>query len=217
MKLPFTSAQFLEVFKNYNQSVFPAQVLFYLFALAIIFLAFKKKKHLDKIIVLLLSTLWLWMGVVYHLIFFTAINKAAFLFGLVFIFQGLILLYFGLVKNKLSFQLTTNFFGVAGLLFILFALVLYPLIGYSLGHIYPSAPTFGLPCPTTIFTFGIFLWSNQKFPPILLIIPLLWSFIGFSAALSLGIIEDTGLLIAALSGTTLMIIFNQKPKAVSAK
>ncbi|WP_414541485.1 DUF6064 family protein [Nostoc sp. CCY0012] len=29
---------------------------------------------------------------------------------------------------------------------------MYPLIGYALGRIFPTSPTFGVPCPTTIFT-----------------------------------------------------------------
>jgi hypothetical protein len=54
---------------------------------------------------------------------------------------------------------------------VVFALVLYPVIGYTFGHIYPSSPTFGLPCPTTIFTFGIFLWSDKRLPVAILVIP----------------------------------------------
>jgi hypothetical protein len=86
----------------------------------------------------------------------------------------------------------------------------YPLLGYLQGHIYPAAPTFGLPCPTTIFTFGILLWTDKKLPVITLVIPFLWSLIGFSAAFSLGIREDTGLLIAGLLTTIMILIWNKR-------
>jgi len=83
-------------------------------------------------------------------------------------------------------------------------------LGYNLGHVYPYSPTFGLPCPTTIFTFGILLFTNEKMPVHLLIIPLLWSVIGFTAAINLIIYEDTGLLIAGLTTFTLLLISNRK-------
>ncbi|WP_339379209.1 DUF6064 family protein [aff. Roholtiella sp. LEGE 12411] len=47
---------------------------------------------------------------------------------------------------------------------------IYPLIGYSLERTFPSLPTFGIPCPTTIFTFGLLFWTNKKFPSSLLIV-----------------------------------------------
>ena len=66
------------------------------------------------------------------------------------------------------------------------------MLGYFLGHRYPAAPSFGLPCPTTIFTLGLLLWKRDKMPAWLFLIPLLWSAIGFSAALVLGMKEDVG-------------------------
>jgi len=43
-------------------------------------------------------------------------------------------------------------------------------------------------------------------PRYALIIPLLWSSIGFTAALTLGIREDIGLLVAGLVGTVLLFM-----------
>ena len=50
MKLPFSVEQFLEIFKDYNTSVFPLHFMFYVLALAIIFLAIKKNAASDMII-----------------------------------------------------------------------------------------------------------------------------------------------------------------------
>jgi hypothetical protein len=47
-------------------------------------------------------------------------------------------------------------------------------------------------------------------PVHLLIIPLLWSIIGFTAALQLTIYEDIGLLIAGLTAVTFLLINNRK-------
>ena len=212
MKLPFTVEQFLEIFKSYNQAVYPMQILFYLLAALVIFLSVRMITNASKIINSILAFLWLWMGIVYHLFYFSEINKAAYLFGSIFIIQGLLFLYQGVFNNKLSYKFTPGLFGGSGAFLVVFALIVYPIIGYTFGHIYPSSPTFGLPCPTTIFTFGIFLWSDKRVPVTILIIPFLWSLIGFLAALKLGIFEDTGLLIAGLFAFTMITRANRKVK-----
>jgi hypothetical protein len=67
-------------------------------------------------------------------------------------------------------------------------------------------PVFGVaPCPTTIFTFGILLWTTDRVPKYLLVIPLLWALVGTFAALSLGIPEDYALPVAALISLALLI------------
>lgn len=210
MKLPFTVEQFLEIFKNYNQSVFPMQIVFYLLGAAILSLSIKKPANADKIINVILSFFWLWMGIVYHLIYFVHINKAAYLFGGIFILQGLLFFYKGVLSNKLSYQFRFDIPGLAGSLLIIFALIIYPFFGYLFGHFYPASPTFGLPCPTTIFTFGILLWSDKKISLLILIIPFMWSVIGFVAALQLGIREDVGLLVSGIAATTIITFQNKK-------
>jgi hypothetical protein len=88
-------------------------------------------------------------------------------------------------------------------------MLIYPVLGHFLGHTYPRSPTFGLPCPTTIFTFGLLLWTGRGFPKYLLAIPAIWSMIGFFAALQLGVLEDVMLLMTGLVAT-LMILYRDK-------
>jgi Family of unknown function (DUF6064) len=89
---------------------------------------------------------------------------------------------------------------------MIYAMLIYPLIGTLLGHGYPRSPSFGVaPCPTTIFTFGLLLWTNARVPKIVLIIPFLWALLGFSAALSLGVREDLGLLLAGVLSVAMLL------------
>lgn len=208
--MPFTSDQFMEVFKSYNLSVWPTQIILNIIALAAIILVIKKYRLSDRINTGILGFLWLWVGIVYHLIHFTSINNAAYIFGVLFILQAFIFIYAGIVKDHLSFKYQANIYGIIGAIFLLYALILYPILGHLLGHIYPKSPTFGLPCPTTIFTFGLLLWTDKKIPKYILIIPFLWSIVGFSAAVNLKVYEDFGLLIAGILGTILIIVRDKK-------
>ncbi len=210
--IPFTPEQFFQVFEKYNQTIFPMQFLLVLMAITVIFMAVSRKPFRNKIISGLLGFLWLWTGIVYHLIFFTAISPPAYLFGTLFIFQGLMFLYEGVARNCLSFHASWKFYGILGAILIVYALAIYPLIGYELGRIFPTSPTFGVPCPTTIFTFGLLFWTDKKVPLSLLIIPALWSIVGTSAALNFGIKEDFGLLVAGSLGTAFIIRRNLTPK-----
>lgn len=211
MNLPFSQTQFLENFARYNTAVYPVQLIFFGLAVLAVVWALKNNKFTDKGISGILVFFWLWMGIVYHFIFFSAINKAAYVFGSLFVIQAILFFIYGVRQNKIRFEFRRDCYAIAGLAFITFALVVYPILGFFFGHAYPANPTFGLPCPTTIFTFGILLMASRQFNRLLLVIPLLWAFIGFGAALSLGIREDAGLLVAGVSGAV-MIWFGQRDK-----
>jgi len=94
-------------------------------------------------------------------------------------------------------------------------MLIYPLLGIALKHDYPRAPMFGVAhCPTVIFTLGLLLWTdNGKLPRYVLVIPLIWSVIGFTAAISLGIREDIGLLVA---GIVTLLLLMATPKEAPA-
>lgn len=208
--MPLTTEQFLKVFADYNQTVFPMQFFLIAAALLIVFLAFNPGKSSSKLITAILAFFWLWMGAVYHLIFFSQINPLAFLFGGLFVLQAVILFYAGVLTNKLSFRFYYDAKGVTGFLLILYALFFYPLLGLNFEHQYPQLPTFGLPCPTTIFTFGLFLWTDKKMPFSVWLIPFIWSLIGSSAVFLFGIREDFGLLLAGIIGTTILLWNNRQ-------
>ena len=205
--IPFTIEQFMQVFERYNNAIWPGHVLIYLAGLTAIALAFKRGAVRSKLISLILAALWLWMGIVYHFIFFSTINKAARLFGALFIVQSLIFIFAGM-SSKLSFEFRPNVQGILGAVLITYALVLYPLIATFYGHLYPAAPTFGVPCPTTIFTFGVLLGAGINIRIYMLIIPVLWSLMGLWAALSLGMYEDLGLPVSGLS--TLWMVLQRR-------
>lgn len=215
MNIPFTVDQFLDVFEQYNTTVWPVQILLNLFAVLMIIVTFKKVKIANKLNSAILAFFWFWIGLVYHLLFFTSINKAAYVFGVLFIIQGILFIFAGVLKGQISFKLSWDLYGIMGAVFIVYALMIYPVFAHLLGQVYPKMPTFGLPCPTTIFTFGILLQANKKVPGYILVIPVIWSIIGFSAAINLAVYEDFGLVIAGIVGTILILIKNKSDKIMT--
>jgi hypothetical protein len=200
MRLPFSSEQFFEVFGRYNEAVWPAQAGLLLLALIAVAAAVRGSGsgRPRRIVAAILALLWAWMGLVYHIGFFRQINPAATVFGGLFIGQAALLVWYGLRRDALHFGIPGAARGAAGAALIAYALLIYPVLGAAAGHGYPAAPTFGLPCPTTIFTLGLLLWTTRPAPWPVLIVPIAWAVVGTSAALQLGVIEDLGLPVAAL-------------------
>lgn len=204
MQLPFTVEQFLAVFVAYNTSVWPMQIALNLLGILVVVLCFRASVP-SRLIAAILAVLWTWTGGVYHWMFFLKVNPAAAVFGLVFIVQASFFLVFGTIRQSLRFGFERSWQSYIGAVLILYGMVLYPVLGYFLGHAYPASPTFGAPCPTTIFTFGLLLWTKGRVKWFLLVLPLIWSLIGFGAAVKLGIREDIGLLVAGLVGTIVLL------------
>lgn len=204
MKMPFTPEQFFAVFAQYNLAVWPMQLLFYALALTGLVLAAKETRYSNRAVSAILACLWLWMGLVYHLGYFSSINPAAYVFGGLFILQAGFFLWAGVLTQKLWFRFHPNSYAIVGALFILYGLAIYPILGYLSGHRYPSTPTFGLPCPTTIFTLGLLLWTDRKIPKFLLVIPVMWAMIGFFATFQLNVWEDAMLLVTGLVGSVMI-------------
>jgi hypothetical protein len=203
--MPFNTDQFLDVFASYNEKVFPMQIVLLVAALVAMRLATNGDGLSSKAVAGVLGFFWLWIGFVYHFVFFSQINGAAFAFGAFSILQGGIFLYSGVIRNELTFRDQSRGRRMIGTALIVYSLLVYPIAGMSLGHPYPYSPTFGLPCPTTIFTFGLLLRSGRSVPLYALPIPVMWALLGTSSASLLGMWEDLGLVVAALLGAGLLI------------
>jgi Family of unknown function (DUF6064) len=197
MSLPFTPDQFFAVFAAYNETVFPMPLVLLVVGLWAAWMALRPTAWADRSIGLIVAALWLWMGAVYQWMFFAAVNPAARVFGAAFVAEGVLLLWYLAIRRRVRFRAAPTWRGAAGLALLIYAFVVYPAVGWALGHRYPAMPTFGLPCPTTIATLGLMLWAEPRAPLPVLVVPWLWALVGTGAALQLGVWEDLGLLVAA--------------------
>ncbi len=200
MGLPFTTEDFLAVFIVYNRTIWPIQIVAYFLGALAIGMAMFESRESDITTGGVLGLFWLWMGLVYHGMFFSRITAAGWAFAGIFVAQGLFFMWEGVLKKRLRFRLTGSVWSALGAGLIAYAMVAYPLLSISGGHPYPQMPAFGVaPGPTTIFTFGLLLWSQPPLPKYLLAIPLIWSFVGMTAV-TLGVLPDLALPVAALAG-----------------
>lgn len=204
MQIPFTVEQFFAVFREYNTTVWPAQVALLVLALAALVMVAIPRRWSGVAVSLLLAFLWAWLGVAYHLAFFTAINPLAYGFAAVSVLGSLVFVWQGVVRRALAFRLAADARTAVGLALVVFALAVYPAWSYSMGHGYPELPTFGLPCPTTIFTIGLLSFAVRPSPRSPLLVPVLWSLVGGQAAFLLGVPQDLGLVVAGFVGIVLI-------------
>lgn len=211
MQLPFTVEQFYGVFSQYNIAVWPVQMLLLALAVTAIVLVGVVRRWSGVAVSAILAFLWAWLGLVYHLAFFTAINPMAYVFSAVSLAGAFIFFWQGVIRRKLVFKWTAGLRSVVGLALVVFALVIYPAWSVYAGHRYPGLPTFGLPCPTTLFTIGLLAFLVAPYPRSPLVVPVLWCLVGAQAAFFLGVMPDLGLIVAALVG---MVLF-AKPGGVA--
>jgi hypothetical protein len=129
MDFPFTIEQFFDVFEAYNTAIWPAQIIAYLIGIVAVALSLRENRLSGRIVSGILALFWIWMGVFYHMAYFSAINPAAWVFGALFILEGLLFIVVGSMWCKLSFSFDFKPIPIVGVIFILYAMVVYPLLG----------------------------------------------------------------------------------------
>jgi hypothetical protein len=197
----------LALFADYNPAIWPMQVVAYVAAIgALALIARRPSRTTDRVVVGLLAGSWLFIGVVFQGIYVREIDATlSVIYATVFIAQAGLFVAHGVVGDRIAFRFERTPAVVLGCLAITYALVVYPLLGIALGHPYPEAPLFGAaPCPTTIFTFGLFLLARPPFPKSLLAVPLFWAVVATPAAVGRGVFEDVALLGFGVLATALI-------------
>ena len=191
MRLPFTGEQFFDLLAAYNNALWPALVVMWVVSVLMILVLRRSAHPPNQWLSGLLAVHWTWSGVAFHLAFFTRINPAAWLFAAMFVVQAVLFLWLGVVRNGLSFTSRRTAWSPIAWVLVGYALV-YPAINAIQHSTVMRIPTFGLPCPTTIFTGGMLLLASPR-SRILTIVPVVWSAIGGSAAVLLGVSADYAL------------------------
>ena len=213
MHPPFTADEFFDVFRRYNEAVWPAQIALNAVGVAAVAGTWRARERRSwawaRCTFVLLATLWLWTGIVYFKMFFVTITQAGEVFGSFFIAQAAVLLLAAWEGGPL--KPTSGTSTVVGAALIVYALLLYPIIGLAAGQHYPAFPTFGAPCPMTLFTFGVLCLFATSVSRVLIAIPVLWTLISSYAAIGFHVIEDLALPVGAMATIAVMYRENHSP------
>ncbi|MHA1993931.1 MAG: DUF6064 family protein [Candidatus Hodarchaeales archaeon] len=214
--------QFFELIRTYNNTFWPLIWITYLLGFIVFYYSYNKTESSDKLISGFLALLWIWVGMIFWIgtfgpfpfsIFGLTFTGNWILLGIMFIIQGCLFIYYGIIKPSLSFRFEKKSHIYLGILFFLYSLLFYPLIGFLTGHPYPDYPIFGIaPCPVTIFTFGMVLWTDKRVNLLVIIIPFVYSLIGILPLMVYGVLADLGLIFGGIIGFSVIIIRDNKLK-----
>jgi hypothetical protein len=199
--------QFFSMWAQANTAIWPMQLVFYVGAVVSIAIAIKQVPNASRLIAGFLAAYYVWMGIVFFGIYYSPINDHAMVDGVMFLLGAVLFLLAGLIRQDLQFQPKWDLLGVTGGAFILYALLIYPMIGMLTGRFFPAAPLFGLaPCPSTIFTAGLLLWSRPRMPMYVLVVPLVWLLAMTPAdAVAMDVIGDVARPIVGVVATALLV------------
>ena len=204
---------FYETWQRYNHTFWPLVIVTYICAIAAIVLSIRKTRYTNPFISAYLAFLWFWSGLVFHLLYLapTPGGARSYVSGTLFVIQSILMLIYGVFRKELDFKMGMNMYSRVGLMAVVNALIIYPIIGARTGHPFPDGPIFGIaPCPMAMFTFGMFLQTQGRFPIKLIIIPLLWSLTGFFALTVFELYASGGQLIIGVMGTLLILYRNRR-------
>lgn len=184
---------------GYNTANFPVQLIFMICGVIAVYFLFNRKLEKNLLIGAVLTFLWIWMVIVYHIIYFNGLPPGAIVFGILFLAQGIFFFLESFQDKNLIFILKNNFKSYIALFLIIYGLIIYPLINHVINGTLSGFWTLGLPAPTIIMTFGFLMLTGKRFPRYLLIIPTFLAIIGSATALYHELYQDILLLIAAVS------------------
>jgi hypothetical protein len=204
MRLPFTIDQFFDVFARYNAAIWPAHMVL---TCAGITIAVAAVWGFRRVAIGGLAALWVWMAVAYHIAFFASINPAAYLFAALFLLEAIVLA--AMAARRADVYVASRAELITGFALIAYAMIGYPLTAFLAGQRYPAVPTFGVPCPTTIFTFGVFCLFASELPLRTMVVPMFWTAVSLFAASRLDVPEDFALPVAALVTVMLLAAIRQ--------
>lgn len=210
MGLPFTAEQFFDLFGAYNRLWWPVVAGLWL-ATCWVVVQFARGRAPHAAMSGLLAAHWAWSGAVYHAAFFARINPAAWLFAALFLIQAAAFVWFGLVRRELHFGSEPGLRRFVTVAFAVAALA-YPVLAVASGHAWPRVPLFAVPCPTTLFTTAMLIGLVAPASRWLFLIPTLWSLVGGTAALALGVTPDL-MLFAGAACLVVTVILARRPRA----
>jgi len=198
----------IQAMADYNQMVYPWQLMLMAEMVFAMMILKVKKKVKNRMINLILSVAWLWSFIFYFLISLTEYTTVAYIYGFAFLLQSIFFMYEGFFRSDLSYDFNNIARHYTGFAMILLGLFIYPILGLGLGKDFQNTLMAGLPGPTIVITLGFLLMTVRRIPVYLLVIPVLWSLSQAMISFKIFRPEDIILYITVL--VSVIWLFSQK-------
>lgn len=195
-----TAENWWEIIKNYNNTIFPTQIILHLVAIIIVLVFFiKPQKEMSLILKGYLTFSFAWIGIVFFLILGNGLDS--YIFSALLFISIAVFFCIDIFRKKFEFQIPEIRWQRYLMGILLLTTIFYPLAGFLIGHIYPSAIFLGtFPCSTTALALILLSFSvpNVDIKPYILL--LIWA-IPFPILIQIpkfGVYEDSIMLISGL-------------------
>ncbi|TDX30858.1 hypothetical protein DFO67_104117 [Modicisalibacter xianhensis] len=198
--LPYSPEILFAIYAQFNQAVWPAQLIFNALLLGLIFLIAKRSGSATaaRIVNGFLALAWAWTGIGFHLAHFAPFNFAAPYYGALFLVQAALFAVAAL-KASPRYRLARGLPGVIGVGLLGYGLFGYPLVDAALGQTWQSLRYFPMaPGATLLVSLGGLLLATGRVTYLLFAVPVLWSLIAGVLAWWLGLVQDAVLPVAGL-------------------
>jgi len=163
--------EFLGLIAQYNQSMYPLQILLFILGLLAVILIHLRQHKKNTFTAIILGILWIYNGIIYFFIYLPQHSQMSYFYGSLFMLQGFFFFYEAFFRNKLYFEFKKSAKDITAYIIILTGLLVYPILGIAIGYYMQEIMSIGLPGPTTIFTLGFLLLGTKRNPLYLVLIP----------------------------------------------
>jgi hypothetical protein len=187
-------SDFVALFEQCNQAIWPIQLVGQLAMLVAIAMMFTSWRYARSAIFGTLAPFCIFIEIVFQYTYLRPLYQPGKTFAGLWMAEGM-LLAFSASRPPRCFKRSTGWCAALGWLAIGYSLMGYPALGFLLrSSVLRIAWPGAFPCPTALFTLGVLVMEQGPLPKWMLVIPAFWA-IGGLVPFSWGIREDLGLVV----------------------
>ena len=171
----FTPETYFRLFEFYHRDWWPMQLACKTMAVVILLCLWLKPVWAGRVIAILLTVSWAWVGWAFHHLRFAPIHWVAEWYAAAFFLQALLLFVYGVSRQGIEFEIGNSARAGIGVLLLLGALLAMPAAAHLTGRDWIQAELFAMtPDATALATLGLLLLAKGRAADWLVVIPLAW-------------------------------------------
>jgi len=207
--LPYSAEVLYALYGQYNQAIWPIQILFLVLAGTVLALTLRPWRQSGRMVGVILVLAWLWAAIGFHWQHFSLINFSAGIYAGLFGVQAMLIAWNWVARGGTAFHRHHDLTGAVAVAVLICALVVYPTLDWLAGYGWPQWRLFGVaPGPIALFTLGIMLLAQCRARLILAAIPVLWVALEAWSGWVLGMPQD--LVPAVVAGIVLLVLLRPR-------